>query len=78
MVRWAGIRVRVGAGRGRTGRLAQTLLARAQVLLVCRGTELFDVMPRRSFTSYLRDWLCAAAVTFSAIAAPSFASTGQV
>lgn len=38
------------------GQSAQTLVARAQVLLLARGDG-FDILPRRSFGRYLRDWL---------------------
>lgn len=36
---------------------AQTLLARAQVILVARGADAYDILPRRSFAPYLRAWL---------------------
>ena len=40
------------------GRAAQTLVARAQVLLVQRDTApTYHIMPRRSFAAYIRSWL---------------------
>lgn len=38
------------------GRSAQTLIARAQVVLLA-DDDGFDILPRRSFGRYLRDWL---------------------
>ena len=39
------------------GRCAQTLLARAPVLLVRTGEETWLVLPRPSFAPYMRAWL---------------------
>ncbi len=44
------------------GACAQTLLARAQILLLQRdGTPTYDIFPRRSFASYVWNWLVRAA-----------------
>jgi sarcosine oxidase, subunit gamma len=46
------------------GRCAQTLLARAQVILQCTADDTFRIFVRPSFAPYLRAWLedaCAAA-----------------
>lgn len=40
---------------------AQTMVARAQAILVRRAPDRFDIMPRLSFADYLTDWLSAAA-----------------
>jgi sarcosine oxidase subunit gamma len=45
------------------GRCAQTLLARAQVILQCTAADTFRIFVRPSFAPYLRAWLedaCAA------------------
>jgi heterotetrameric sarcosine oxidase gamma subunit len=45
------------------GRCAQTLLARAQVILQCTAVDTFRIFVRPSFAPYLRAWLedaCAA------------------
>lgn len=39
------------------GQSAQTLLARAQVIMIQRAEGAYDIMPRRSFAPYLRAWL---------------------
>ena len=39
------------------GRCAQTLLARAQVILQCVETDTFRILVRPSFAPYLRAWL---------------------
>ena len=39
------------------GRCAQTLLARAQVILHCTAEETFRIVLRPSFAPYLRAWL---------------------
>ena len=39
------------------GRCAQTLLARAQVILHCTGEDTFRILVRPSFAPYLRAWL---------------------
>ena len=38
------------------GQSAQTLVARAQVVLLAQPDG-FDILPRRSFARYLREWL---------------------
>lgn len=47
-------------------RCAQTMLARAQVVLVCRDadTPVFRVLVRSSFARYLADWLTDAAAEY--------------
>jgi sarcosine oxidase subunit gamma len=47
----------------RSAQCAQTLLARAQIILVCRdsGTRCFWLMVRSSFARYMADWLTDAA-----------------
>ena len=39
------------------GRCAQTLLARATVILQCMDDDVFRIFVRRSFAPYLRAWL---------------------
>lgn len=40
------------------GQAAQTLLGRAQVLIIQRDVRpTYDILPRRSFARYVRDWL---------------------
>ncbi|MEU8268647.1 sarcosine oxidase subunit gamma family protein [Sphaerisporangium sp. NPDC049002] len=46
------------------GRCAQTMLARAQVVLVAREDDEFWVLVRASFARYLADWLTDAAVDY--------------
>jgi sarcosine oxidase subunit gamma len=48
------------------GSCAQTMLARAQVVLVGRQAGAFWVLVRASFAAYLVDWLADASVEFSA------------
>jgi sarcosine oxidase subunit gamma len=48
------------------GSCAQTMLARAQVVLVGRESGAFWVLVRASFASYLVDWLIDASLEFSA------------
>lgn len=46
------------------GQCAQTLLARAGVIMLCHGDQQgFDVLPRRSFAGYLESWFSAARET---------------
>ncbi|WTY93268.1 sarcosine oxidase subunit gamma [Sphaerisporangium sp. NBC_01403] len=46
------------------GRCAQTMLARAQVILVAREDDEFRVLVRASFARYLADWIIDAAVDY--------------
>ncbi|GIH67879.1 sarcosine oxidase subunit gamma [Sphaerimonospora thailandensis] len=46
------------------GRCAQTLLARAQVVLVARETDEFWVLCRSSFAGYVAEWLLDAAAEY--------------
>ncbi len=39
------------------GRCAQTLLARAQVILQCTAVDTYRIFVRPSFAAYLTDWL---------------------
>jgi sarcosine oxidase subunit gamma len=48
------------------GSCAQTMLARAQVVLLGRESGAFWVLVRASFAAYLADWLIDASVEFSA------------
>lgn len=44
----------------------QTMLARAQLLIIAEPDGAVDIFPRRSFASYVRDWLAAAALRHAA------------
>lgn len=44
-----------------TGRCAQSLLAKADVLLIAKGEDEFEIVVRRSFADYLWQWLVDAA-----------------
>jgi sarcosine oxidase subunit gamma len=44
----------------------QTMLARAQILIVAEPDGTIDIFPRRSFAGYVQDWLAAATIRHAA------------
>ena len=44
----------------------QTMLARAQILIVAEPDGTIDIFPRRSFAGYVQDWLAAATIRYAA------------